>query len=33
MFDAGWLNLGSFMLGLIAWILPIINLAQHNKAD
>lgn len=26
-----WLNLGSFVLGLIAWILPIINLIRHNK--
>ncbi|MEL7657284.1 MAG: hypothetical protein AAGU75_15430 [Bacillota bacterium] len=33
MFGAGWLNLGSLVLGLIAWILPVVNLAQHNKAD
>lgn len=33
MFGAGWLNLGSIILGLIAWILPIVNLMQHNKAD
>lgn len=26
-----WLNLGSIMLGLIAWILPIINLIRPNK--
>lgn len=33
MFGAAWLNLGSLVLGLIAWILPIINLLQHNKAE
>lgn len=33
MFGAGWLNLGSLVLGLIAWILPVVNLMQHNKAD
>ena len=27
------LNLGSLLLGLVAWILPIINLARHNKAE
>ncbi len=32
MLGAGWLNLGSLVLGLIAWILPIVNLVQHNKA-
>jgi cytochrome c oxidase subunit 4 len=26
-----WLNVGSIMLGLIAWILPIINLVRPNK--
>mgnify|MGYP000955445992 CR=1 FL=1 len=30
---ASWLNLGSIVLGLIAWILPVVNLVQHNKAD
>ncbi|WP_243120522.1 hypothetical protein [Pelotomaculum sp. FP] len=33
MFGAGWLNLGSLVLGLIAWILPVVNLVRHNKAD
>jgi len=33
MFGSGWLNLGSLVLGLIAWILPVVNLVQHNKAD
>ena len=32
MFGASWLNLGSLVLGLIAWILPVINLAAHTKA-
>lgn len=27
-----YLNLGSLLLGLIAWILPIVNLVQHDKA-
>ena len=27
----GWLNIGSLVLGLIAWILPIVTLAIHNK--
>jgi cytochrome c oxidase subunit 4 len=29
----GLLNMGSFLLGLIAWILPIINLNKQNKAE
>jgi len=33
MFGAGWLNLGSLVFGLIAWILPVINLMKHHKAD
>ena len=33
MSGAGWLNLGSLVFGLIAWILPGINLMQHRKAD
>jgi hypothetical protein len=27
----GWLNVGSLVLGLIAWILPIMNLIMLNK--
>ncbi len=27
----GLLNLGSLILGLIAWILPVVNLVQHKK--
>lgn len=27
----GLLNLGSLLFGLLAWILPIVNLLQHNK--
>jgi len=29
----GWLNVVSLLLGLIAWVLPIVNLAKHNKAE
>lgn len=28
-----FLNLGSFLLGLIAWILPVINLMRYKKHD
>ena len=31
MFDAGWLNIGSLVLGLVAWIIPIINLVMGKK--
>lgn len=27
----GLLNIGSLVLGLLAWILPGVNLIQHNK--
>ena len=33
MLGYGLLNVGSLLLGLIAWILPVINLAQHNKVN
>ena len=29
----GWFNLASLLLGLTAWVLPIVNLAKHNKAE
>lgn len=29
----GLLNLGSLVLGLIAWILPVVNLLRRNKAN
>ena len=29
----GLLNLGSLLLGLVAWILPIINLAKYKKIE
>jgi hypothetical protein len=32
MFGAGWLNLGSLVFGLIAWVLPVVNLVQYSKA-
>ena len=31
--SAGLLNVGSLVLGLIAWMLPIINLAKHDKHE
>jgi hypothetical protein len=27
----GWLNLGTLVLGLIAWILPAINIMRYEK--
>lgn len=30
---SGWLNIGSLMLGLIAWILPILNLTFYKRQD
>ncbi len=32
MFGAVWLNLGSLIFGLIAWILPVVNLVWKDKA-
>ncbi len=29
----GLLNLGSLLLGLLAWILPVINLMRHGEND
>lgn len=29
----GWLNIGSLLLGLIAWILPVINLMRNKKHE
>ena len=29
----GWLNIGSLLLGLIAWILPVIYLMGNNKHE
>ncbi|WP_318241040.1 hypothetical protein [Ureibacillus galli] len=29
----GFLNIGSLLLGLIAWILPIINLMRNEKPE
>lgn len=33
MIDAGWLNIGSLILGLVAWIIPIINLTGDKKTE
>ncbi|HOX36272.1 MAG TPA: hypothetical protein PLO06_11295 [Methanoregulaceae archaeon] len=30
---AGWLNVGSLVFGLIAWILPAINLSYRTQAE
>ena len=27
-----WFNVGSLMLGLVAWTLPIVNLVKYDKA-
>lgn len=32
MLDAAWLNLGSLVLGLVAWVLPVVNLIRRDKA-
>ncbi len=32
-FGFGWLNIGSLVLGLIAWILPIVNLTRDKKYE
>ncbi|MDQ0230160.1 hypothetical protein [Metabacillus malikii] len=29
--DYGWLNLGSLLLGLIAWLLPVVNMMRNKK--
>lgn len=31
LFDYGWLNVGSLVLGLIAWFIPVVNIIQHKK--
>lgn len=33
MLEACWWNAGSLVLGLIAWILAVMNLIQHARAD
>ncbi|QAT51319.1 hypothetical protein EQM14_11330 [Caproiciproducens sp. NJN-50] len=33
MLGAGLLNIGSLVLGLIAWVLPAVNLAQAKNSD
>lgn len=33
MLGYGLLNLGSLLLGLLAWILPVIMIVQRNKAN
>ncbi|MUV37877.1 Cytochrome-c oxidase [Lentibacillus sp. JNUCC-1] len=31
--DVAWLNVGSLVLGLIAWTLPVVNLMQAKKPE
>ncbi|WP_230321304.1 hypothetical protein [Planococcus salinarum] len=31
--DFGWLNLGSLVLGLIAWVLPVVNFGRYEKQN
>lgn len=31
MIGAGWLNVGSLLFGIIAWVVPIIGLVRKNK--
>ncbi|MUV38392.1 Cytochrome-c oxidase [Lentibacillus sp. JNUCC-1] len=33
MIDAGWLNIGSLILGLVAWIIPAINLVEKKQKN
>lgn len=33
MMDAAWLNIGSLVFGLIAWILPVVNIVKCNKEN
>ncbi|MFJ7976687.1 hypothetical protein JNUCC23_09745 [Peribacillus sp. JNUCC 23] len=33
MIDVGWLNIGSLVLGIIAWLLPVVNLIRDKKQD
>ena len=30
-FNYGWLNVGSLVLGLIAWLIPVVNIIQNKK--
>lgn len=32
-FSYGWLNVGSLLLGLISWILPIINIIRYISGN
>ncbi|GGB58208.1 hypothetical protein F3157_20270 [Virgibacillus dakarensis] len=31
MIDSSWLNIGSLVIGLIAWVLPVVNLLRSQK--
>lgn len=30
-FDYSWLSIGSLVLGLVAWLLPVFSIVQHHK--
>lgn len=30
-FDYGWLNIGSLILGLIAWLIPVVSILLYKK--
>lgn len=30
-FDYGWLNIGSLILGLFAWLIPAVSILRHKK--
>lgn len=31
--DYGWFNIGSLVLGLVAWFIPVISLVRHKKRN
>lgn len=31
LFDYSWLSLGSLVLGLTAWVLPVVNIMRYGK--
>lgn len=30
-FDYGWLNVGSLILGLVAWFIPVVSIVRYKK--
>lgn len=31
LFDYGWLNVGSLVLGLVAWFIPVVSIVRYKK--